>query len=860
MTNLFRTLDQIEGTDLPLVGGKAYRLAILKQHRLNVPPGLVLTSRFFEAQLKYARLTPLWAGSPDVEVTGEALSWLADTLKTKPLARELNQPFNHQLDQTFEPQINNFAVRSSVIDEDQRSHTFAGIHRTELGVPRLLLPIAITRCWASALSEAAIKYRLKHGMSIQSIQIALLIQPMLTPQIAGVGFTINPLNGEPNEIIIEANWGLGESVVSSQKQPYFYKLANDPPQYPLIEQQMPNDLSSDKAKWPLSPTELTELTYRLKQVEALMGEAQDVEWAKQEGQLFLLQTRPVQVAAEGMPSLDQEWCRANYPQRLPDLPSPLFNSLLEASQRRAFIFFEQLNLDVTPLKPYIKIILGRPYLNLSLLKKAIRQAGLNAQSFYFPWGDPKGTTTNNEATEKTLSINWGRVWDKRQTYQTLFRHLRQINDMITKYQHGVAETSQQLDKAKPIDSQTDLLQPFKLHDRLYGEFFQINLILTSGISILTTLASQVIGPLSDQPAVVINQLTVADLETVDQHIEQQLLTLADQATQEPAVKNYLLNTTATKTIEATALAGTQFQADFKALLQRYHHRGPYDTDPACPRYAEEPADWLHLIQQYLQNNHPNASTNSSSTSNHWAELVQPAWSSPWRRWLVNRLLPYLRQLLTYREQLTDSLAQAMTACRQWDLQLGHSWVERGWLAQAEDIFWLTMPEIERVLLVGKNVGFTLTATIQARQETYRNYATTTLPFTLQESELPAIQFGSSSTTGDENAVMGSPVSPGQARGVVLVLQDPREFHQLADDIILVTASTSSDWLPLLESVVGLVVEVGGLLSHSSVIAREYGLPAVANIPQATQRFHTGDVVLVDGSTGIVQILEKSQHG
>jgi len=153
---LLRTLDQIQGGDLPLVGGKAFRLATLKQHQFNVPPGLVLTTAFFQSQLQHCQLLPLWTGSPDVAVTTASLEWLASTLKTRPLAPDLLAIFKNELAAVFGPDLDQFAVRSSAVDEDQRDHTFAGVHLTELGVPPSALPIAITRCWASALSGPAL--------------------------------------------------------------------------------------------------------------------------------------------------------------------------------------------------------------------------------------------------------------------------------------------------------------------------------------------------------------------------------------------------------------------------------------------------------------------------------------------------------------------------------------------------------------------------------------------------------------------------------------------------------------------------------------------------------------------------------
>ena len=161
-------------------------------------------------------------------------------------------------------------------------------------------------------------------------------------------------------------------------------------------------------------------------------------------------------------------------------------------------------------------------------------------------------------------------------------------------------------------------------------------------------------------------------------------------------------------------------------------------------------------------------------------------------------------------------------------------------------------------MVGTEVAITPSSTVQARKEIRQIYAKTKMPPSLKESQLSAIQLGLEiSTEAPSDVTIGLPVSPGQTRGTVTVVHSPAEVGQLPADTILVMPSTGPDWLPLLHLAAGLIVETGGLLSHGSVIAREYGLPAVANIPHATQRFHSGDKVLVDGSTGVVQLLEAA---
>src|SRR5512136_838288 len=293
-----KTLDEIEGGDLPHVGGKAINLSILRRHGLPVPNGLVVTTSFFETQLKRHQFVPLWAGSPEVAVTEGALSWLADTLKITPLSPELKEALFSRLAEVF-PKVELFAVRSSAIDEDAPGHAFSGIHLSELGVPRDAVSISLGRCWASAFSRAALQYRQQHGLSIQAIRIAVLIQPFVRPAVAGVAFTVNPLSGARDELVVEANPGVGTAVVSGQVTPTRYRLAKRPPDYPLIERIAGSEPSAESnGQGPLSAAQLRTIAQYLEQIEALMAAPQDIEWAitadrtaGREG-CFFLQTRP----------------------------------------------------------------------------------------------------------------------------------------------------------------------------------------------------------------------------------------------------------------------------------------------------------------------------------------------------------------------------------------------------------------------------------------------------------------------------------------------------------------------------------------------------------------------------------------
>ncbi|NJN95279.1 MAG: hypothetical protein HC875_14815 [Anaerolineales bacterium] len=848
-TPWLRTLDTIQGVDLSLVGGKAFRLASLKRHGLQVPPGLVLTTTFFEAQLGHAQLVPLWAGSPDVAVSTESLNWLADMLKTKPLSKELSAALTEAMNALFGPEVVTFAVRSSAVDEDQRDHSFAGVHRTELGVPRSVLPIAITRCWASALEGPALDYRQAHGMSIQGIRMALLIQPMLSPVCSGVGFTVNPLNGSRDELVIEATWGLGESVVSGGVQPHFYRLGNQPPDYPLLEQRsgsIPPPAGIEPGReGPLNPAELTELAIHLTQVQAFMGEAQDVEWARQEDKFFLLQTRPVVALPEAPHKLDIEWTRGSHPEFLPELPSPLFSSLLERSQTRAIAFFKELGLQVEGLGPYVKLILGRPYLNLTFLKRIISQVGLNPGSLLHTIGhtEPGGL----------LSIDGAVVWQKRATYGRLLQRVFANTHHLKLYQAAIAEATALLEDIRFEGSPAVLLAQLRQHERLYQELFNANLGLDISISAATAVGSSLIAPLTQNPATVISALALKDVKTGDVELNQALLNLSQLARRQSAVQDYLTG--------VAPAAPPEFQTAWEEVLVRFGQRGIYETDMGWPRYGDDPAPLLNIIRRYAESD---LNSEAAKSEVSWRSLIGPIkgmdrWL-PWRFWLAALFVRTLRRLLVMRDQLNSAKARGMAACRRWDLALGQKWTDQGWLARPDDIFWLTLEEVERTLMLEGDTGISLSSTVQARKETYQTYAETRMPFKVHESQIPAIQLGVGlQAEAAADVLVGLPISPGQARGTVLVLRHPDEFERIADDIILVTPSTDPAWLPLLHLASGLIVEMGGLLSHGSVIAREYGLPAVANIANATQQFRTGDTVLVDGSTGVVQILESARQ-
>jgi phosphohistidine swiveling domain-containing protein len=803
-----RGLDEIDGADLPLVGGKAYRLARLRQQGLNIPPGLVLTTHFFESHLAQARLTPLWAGSPDVAVTAEALGWLADTLKTRPLAQPLARALQQQLAAHFHPDVIQFAVRSSAIDEDQRDHTFAGIHLTELGVPRSAIPIAVSRCWASALSEAAIQYRQDHGMSIQGIKVAVLIQPMLKPTIAGVGFTLDPLTGNREELIIEAVPGLGHKLVTGEAVPYFYRLANQPPDFPLLEFRHPPGAPAGNG--PLTTETRSQLAAILRQAEALLGEPQDVEWAVQEETLYLLQSRSVKTTDAPAPKPGQIWVRSHNTPFLPELPSPFWASLLERWQPQLIAALKALGFNTHDAVLMETLFLGRPYLNLDLVKWLAAQLGLNPAKAALP------ATLVDLAAVYTL--NRRAAWQARALYRAAWRAAGQAEQTLD-------STGRSLDTLRQMAGETDTPGDAVIYLRRYvalaGQFATSRLQIDLSLALTALLVSQLTG----RPYA---RLLAGLPQPVD-GFETALRQVAED-----------LPPNLPENVSLAALPAASAD-QLQALAAAYNYRGPFQADPAQPNYGDSPALILAAIRQIRR---PSGSGDAHEITG-------------WRATMARPLFTRMAHLLALRRTLETLSARSVATTRRWGVTIGQRWQAQGWLVESRDIFWLTLGEIEQVLTAGAARAVSLAATVEMRRTQSETFRAMQPPLTLQPDNLEALQFGTESGKDAAVVTIGLPVSPGQARGRVLVIDRPQQLAPQPDDVILVLPATGPEWLPLLHQAAGLIVETGGLLSHGSVIAREYGIPAVANIPYATRRYRSGDMVLVDGSTGVIQLLDTA---
>ena len=824
-------LDAITPGDQARVGGKAFNCARLKQAGFPVPDGLVIPSDATDVAIR------LLAGDP----------WL-DTMPAGTL----------------------FAVRSSGIGEDSAGHSFAGIHETHLNVERNQLVEAVLACRRSAMSDQARAYRRVRHLDEEEVRIAVLVQRMVPAVTSGVAFTINPITGA-DELVINAGRGLGEALVSGQIDPDEFRLSK---RDGTVLSARPGSAGNATPGAPtLSASQLVTLGALLADIERHDGSPQDVEWCHDGAQFWIVQSRPVttgganrqsnpqsdpQPATRNPQSSEVEWTRANLAEVLPDQLSPqalgVYVDLLDRGERR---FFGRLMAPESELGPIVKAFHGRMYFNLSQLRHVTRIVGARPADMLRSLGHSEEIHPDDEIASRP---------PLRDFLRALPDVLRlALNDMRAEriFREHRAHTEDILARLAAVD-------PAVLPDREICETFEWWLdeapktlkavFVMSGVQFreefLCKAASAARFPYDRlvYPQLAAGQRSVSTQQAID------LVALADVARHEAVTMRYLQANDGAFADFHGALAGTMFLDRFEHFLERYGHRGHYESDWALPRLHEEPAPALFAIRAHLQGKPQDS---KAMAERHEAEAAA-AWRAfearltTWQRWtLLPRVRATVRRLkkqYVWREQVRSDLTRVVSRIRAWHLVLAHRFVARGWIDQRDDYFLLEIAEVKRAAdEAAAGPGLRDIAARRAAQ--LARERDLQMPMLMRESDLPAlIRAGHGDTGGDLAELTGLCVSPGSVEAEVVVMRGPSEFETMKRGAILVAPATDPSWTPLFTLASGVIVEVGGMLSHASTIAREYGLPALANVRNATRILRTGDRVHLDASGGRVRRL------
>ncbi|MDW8269954.1 MAG: PEP/pyruvate-binding domain-containing protein, partial [Anaerolineae bacterium] len=755
------------------------------------------------------------------------------------------------------------------------------------GEPALIQ--AVIRCWSSLWTPRAIGYRRSHGVG-QEVALAVVVQAMVAAEAAGVLFTANPVTGLRTETVIDATLGLGEALVSGLVEPDHYVV--DMTARRIVTKRLGAKAlvvreattggvyqeamtAADRQALP-DPIilELADLGRRVASLYA--GEPQDIEWAWAGDRLYLLQTRPITTLYPLPDDLPAEPLfvlgSLGAVQGVLDPLTPLgretlvsiFLALLRrlgwretpTSSRIAYVAGERLFANLTGLirhprgRPLLRAALGAIEPGMArLLEPVLDDPRLAVRPIVHP--RPR-TVLRMAGLLAPIALRF--LWTLAAPAHNRRCLWRDIQQGLEFWGSRSREASTLADVLSLSERMTRQFVPYilpRIGPRLAAGLVALNLLLR----LARTVPDGRRLVLEAMRGLPYNVTTEMDLA---------LWAAARELGRDPEAVALLREETANG-LAQRYLEGTlppTLQTTVAAFLAHYGARGLVEIDIGRPRWREDPRPVFQNLQNYLRITDPAAAPDLVFA--HGAEaaaiaitrLAEALRTQP-RGWFKARLARWaagrMRALMGLREMPKWTLVQFMGFLREGFLAQGREWAARGVLNAAEDIFFLQRRELA-VLAAGEGTATAWADVVRERRRRYDREKRRRQVPRLLLSDGRAFYEGLSpaaETAGD--VIVGSPVSPGVVEGRVRVVFDPHHAD-LHPGEIMVCPGTDPSWTPLFLVAGGLIMEVGGMMTHGAVVAREYGIPAVVGVHQATARFQTGQRVRLDGATGLITVV------
>ena len=880
---------------LSTVGGKALNLVRLTCAGFPVPNGFIVTTDGYNHHIDKAGLTGWMAAEASAIDAADpvALSALSDILRARLRAEDIPENVAAQIRSAYSGQGRPpVAVRSSATAEDLPGMSFAGQQDTFLNVvgDEALLR-AVVECWSSLWTARAIAYRTRNNIDHAAVSLAVVVQEMVQSDTSGVLYTANPLTGRRDETVIDATFGLGEALVSGQVEPDHYVVETDSGK--ILQKQLGakatvvrglagggvEETEDERRSEQALPDEhIVRLTELGKRVADLYGEPQDIEWAIADGNLLLLQSRPITSLFPLPPKVDDkdlevfislgaiQGVLGPFTPLGMDLLRGLFAGIAQIFSYKATLF-DQSILHAAADRPWIAVAgalrnpIGRLIFHRALpmvepgaaqsIRKLISDTRLEQSPF-----NPRSLVRVAPLLSKVLKSALRAFLDPEMFAQA-------TSDAAEAH---IAAVNRRARKARTLDQRIDLCEWLcynALFPVLLPLFIPPIIVGYASLAVLSRLAAMLAPLRSDISHQLALDLTRSLPNNVTTEMDLELWQVAQRIGENPAASAAFVAADP----EALALdyhkkeMPVHIQAALTKFLNRYGMRGLAELDFGRPRWREQPLPIIRALQSFLSIADESAAPDTVfqqgqqaalQAENRLANAAAETLNSPLAGWLVRQLSKRVRALAGLRESPKFTLIRISSIARSLLLESGEELVDSGVFEQADDLFFLTVRELKTLAM---NAPGDWQSLVRARRETYRNEMRRQPIPRLLLSDGTAFFAGLSPGEGaDKNTLVGSGVSPGLVEGTVRVVFDPLEAALQPGDI-LVCPGTDPSWTPLFLAAGGLVMEVGGMMTHGSVVAREYGIPAVAGVDRATDRLKTGQKVRVDGGSGKIELLD-----
>jgi len=806
-------LSTLGAHDLPIAGGKGANLGELIHAGFPVPDGFVITTDAYVAAASAAGVDPK-------DATG-ARAKLIDMTMPAEIANAVRD--------AYRALGGRVAVRSSATAEDLPEASFAGQQDTILDVEGddALLD-AVRRCWASLWNERAVSYRATHAVDERALRLAVVVQRMVPASIAGVLFTADPITGRRRRAAIDAVRGLGEQLVSGAVNPDHYLV--DTATGAVLERR--GDILGD--------ARLREIAATGDRIEAHYRKPQDIEWAIDDEKLWIVQSRDI-TTLYPIP--------ANAPD--PDRDLRVYFSVNVA--QGVLQPFTPMGIQTFRLiGAALASAIGRPLADPAAGASVMADAGLRL------WIDLTGVLRNSAVRhipvrvfsimEARSSGIYARLLEDPRLAPRRGSRLRSIGTVLRAVEHA----------GVPPWVIRALLRPEATRERVLRD---MDAMVSSDVGPVATPAERLDAfqrlITGVPPRMFPRLVAVALAGLVSYNLVSRLLRgVASDDEMRTVLRGLPFNPTTEMDLDLWRIARStrddpqSLKRELETFLTRYGHRAVAEIDLGLPRWSEDPAHLLGAIANYQRLDTAalapdaqfarGAREADATIANLLSRVHGP------RRFLARRLLRRVRALAGMREAPKFHVVRIFARGRAILAPVGVALAADGRIAAAEDIWFLTLPDARSAL-----AGEDMHARVAERRAEYRREE--------RRRHIPRVLLSDGTdaeaafaTAAADGAIRGTPASPGTARGAAHVMLSPVDAR-LEPGEVLVAPATDPGWTPLFLTASALVMEMGGMMSHGAVVAREYGIPAVVGVPDATTRITTGEQVVVDGSAGTVAL-------
>jgi phosphohistidine swiveling domain-containing protein len=880
-----RWFQEIDQKSVHLVGGKGANLGEMVRAGMPVPPGFCVTAR---AYFDFLTSTGLMHSIQDlVGGAGRYRSGDIDALSSeiRNMIRSATVP-----DEIGQGLIASYrelgsrlgfdegasvpvAVRSSATAEDLPEASFAGQQDTYLnilGESEVLL--RVRECWASLWTPRAMDYRQKQGYEHLKVNAAVIVQSMLSPDISGVLFTANPVSGDFTEAVLNASWGLGEAIVSGLVSPdtYIIRKADGLILSRLVgtkEIVIVNDGEGGTRQMPvpearrrsfaLTDLQVAEVVDIGRRIEAHYGHPHDVEWAYVDDACYVLQTRPITTLPafqEAKPA--PEYNRTMFVELFPEPLCPLFLSAMQhlIGEMLDFVLRTWGFSPPDGIAP-VGVFYNQPYFNRQYIEAAIAPLPERVRlrligQIMNPFG--------HQARGLKGGVSLAYVRFLLHMLRVMYRFPDRINHVLREYRAEIAAV-----QVLPVDTASDEELVSRITEKVFGAGsmllgYDFLLIAVTGISY--QLMGSILGRYLGEETELLRARLISGLDgNLTMETNMRLWDLAQRAGEDPGVASLLIRTDPSEVkaqLEET-YPGSKFVSELESFLRDYGHR-EMRMDILFPTWVDDPTPVIGFIRGYLeadeaQNPHTRHAALAVDRQSALEEVQAALCSSLTGRWIVfplfKRVLSYSQALTRERDTMHFELTRMFPLFRRYLLELGKRWKAGGWIKSGEDIFFLHYTELEQMCREPEMMD----ALVCSRRAEYEAAKSTPWPDVII-GEREIFLDGGESVPASGEVLRGIAGSPGRVSGVARLIRSPDDFGNLGDGEILVAPFTTPVWTPLFAIAAGIITETGGILSHGAIVAREYGIPAVMSVVNATSRLNDGDRIEVDGDQGTVRLV------